>query len=379
MPKSKQSIFFITPTPPPFGGIAILSKSILEAGLKDNLKVIQLNVGTKGTREKIDSIRFMGIINAILNYFKLFFLCLKNRKTNNAFVTGTSNWGVIRDFGFVFILWLFRVKILLNLHGTRKLKNSNSLIKLLSILEMRMSYKVLSPTKIDFNAAREYLKNKEKVHLFYNSTIVQIKYLETKKEHSSKDYQKLNLIGIGRLSDAKGTYDLINASIQLLKENYNIQLKWIGRGAYEEDDIRAQQILKKENIQDKIQFLQDLTEDEKYKVILESDIFILPSKNDNLPISILEAMACAKPILSTFMGAIPEVIIPNKNGWLIEPGDISELKEIIKSIYAKEYDLIKIGEFNREQFLKLYDSRKRVKEIINLISNTNSLASSLNG
>ncbi len=369
MGENKPKIFYITPVPPPFGGIAILSKSILEAGLKDKLTVIQLNVGTKALREKINSIRIKGAFNAIYNYFKLFFLCAKNISAKYAFVTGTSNWGVVRDFGFVFILWLFRVKIFLNLHGTRKLKKSNFIVKALSLLEMKMAYKVLSPTKIDYKAAKKLISESDKVHLFYNSTNIPYEYIENVDSYSDNKTNELNMVGIGRLSDAKGTYDLVNICIELIKENYNVNLKWIGRGAYKEDDIKGQEIVNKENLGDRIQFLKDLTEEEKFKCIQESDVFVLPSKNDNLPISILEAMACAKPILSTYMGAIPEVIIPNKNGWLIEPGNLQDLKTNIKNIFVEKNKLKEIGEHNQNQFFKLYDAKNRVNEILDFISN----------
>ena len=355
--------------PPPFGGIAVLSKSILQAGLRKELSVIELDVGTKGVREKINSIRFIGAFNALINYFKLFFLCVRHLDSRYAFVTGTSNWGVLRDFGFVFILWMFRVKILLNLHGTRKLRSSNILIRSISILEMKMAYRVLSPTKVDYEAAEQFFVDKEKVHLFYNSAYIPQELTNHVNKRKNENDKKLTLIGIGRLSDAKGTYDLLDVCIKLIREGYNIHLKWIGRGAYEEDDLKANEIVKDEKLEEQIQFLKDLSEEEKYQHINNSDIFVLPTKNDNLPISILEAMACGKPIISSFMGAIPEVISED-NGWLINPGSKEKLAECIKSIYLENFDLEEIGKNNLNAFSNIFASKNRVKELL-IFSNLN--------
>lgn len=366
MGNNKKKIFYISPIPPPFGGIAILSKAILEAGLTDKLSVIQIDVGTKGLREKINSIRFLGVFNALINYIRLFFLCVRHIDSRHAFVTGTSNWGVLRDFGFVFILWIFRVKVLLNLHGTRKLKSSNIIVRCISVLEMKMAYRVLSPTKVDFEAAKQYFVDKEKVHLYYNSAHIPQEFTNITKNKKNENDKKLTLIGIGRLSDAKGTYDLLDVCIKLIKDDYNIHLKWIGRGAYAEDDIKANEIVQGEKLEKQIQFLKDLSEEEKYQHITESDVFVLPTKNDNLPISILEAMACGKPVISSFMGAIPEVISEN-NGWLIQPGDKNELSECIKSIYLERSDFERIGDNNLTVFNNIYASENRVKELINFL------------
>lgn len=362
----KKKIFYISPMPPPFGGIAILSKSILDAGLKNELSVIHLDTATKGVREKIKTIRFKGILNGIVNYVKLLFLCIKHIDTKHAFVTGTSNWGVLRDFGYVLILRIFRVKILLNLHGTRKLKSSNIIVRILSILEMKMAYKVLSPTKVDFESAKRYINVSEKVHLFYNSTYIPKKLIDNTKYINVKDSKKLTLIGIGRLSEAKGTFDLLNICVNLIKEGYDIHLKWIGRGAYIDDDIKSNKIVQNEKLENKVEFLKDLSEKEKYEQIIKSDVFVLPTKDDNLPISIIEAMACGKPIISTFMGAIPEVISEN-NGWLVNHSNNNELKECIKSIYLKRSDFGRIGDNNRSAFNSIYASENRVKELISLL------------
>jgi len=363
----KQKLIYVTPIPPPFGGIAILSNSILKAGLKDKFDIIQLNTATKGLTEKIDSIRIKGVFNSIGNYFKLFFICIKHPEAKYAFLTGTSNAGIYRDIWYMLILWFFRKKILFNLHGTRNLENGFSLKKQVTLWTIKMSYLVLSPTKVDYNAALNLTKKKNKVKLFYNSTYIE-KNLLIYETNTQTRNNYLNIIGIGRLSDAKGAFDLIDVCIKLIKENYKIKMIWIGRGAYEADDIKAKKIIEENQCSENIILLKDLSEEEKYKQIHHSDIFVLPTKNDNLPISILEAMACAKPVLSTYMGAIPEVIIPQVNGWLIHVNDKTSLYNLLKSFCVDSSSFEKMGLKNKNDFDSIYSSINRVNEILKFLS-----------
>lgn len=369
----KEKLLYITPIPPPYGGIAVLCQSILNAGLKKQFDVIQLNTTKKALREKIDSVRIIGVINSIKNYIKLIRICSKNKDVRYAFLTGTSNLAIIRDYIYIIILKIFKIKPIFYLHGTRKLPNSSFIIRLISKKAMNASTYILSPTKVDFESAKKISNNPEKVKLFYNSTIVKVNIMQ-KYNISPIQNKPLKIIGIGRLSDAKGAFDLLNVCINLLNESYAIQLYWIGRGAYEADDRKAEAMIKRQDdiIQKNIFLLKDLTEDEKFNYLSQADIFILPTKNDNLPISILEAMAFGLPVISTYMGAIPEVIINNKNGWLIKHSDNNLLKEaIIKAISSKKL-FSEISIINKQDFIQNFDSSNRVIEITSLIAEMNS-------
>ena len=62
------------------------------------------------------------------------------------------------------------------------------------------------------------------------------------------------------------------------------------------------------------------------------DVFVLPSYNEGLPISILEAMSYNLPIISTKVGGIPEILKNEYNGYLINPGDLIALENAISAL-----------------------------------------------
>jgi glycosyltransferase involved in cell wall biosynthesis len=66
--------------------------------------------------------------------------------------------------------------------------------------------------------------------------------------------------------------------------------------------------------------------------LLDLDIFVLPTRAENLPIAILEAMACALPVISTRVGGISELVRENETGILVDPDDCPALAQALERL-----------------------------------------------
>jgi glycosyltransferase involved in cell wall biosynthesis len=64
----------------------------------------------------------------------------------------------------------------------------------------------------------------------------------------------------------------------------------------------------------------------------ELDVFVLPTRGDNLPVSILEAMAAGLPVVATRVGGIPEQVEDGTTGYLVEPDDVGGLADAIRRL-----------------------------------------------
>lgn len=131
-------------------------------------------------------------------------------------------------------------------------------------------------------------------------------------------------VSLGRLGERKGTYDLIKAIEQVKLQIPDIKCYLAGDG----DIDRCKQIVKQRNLKNNIIIVGWADFDKKLELLKKSSVLVLPSYNEGLPMAILEGMACGKAIISTTVGAIPEVV-KEENGVLIEPGDIKKLTEAI--------------------------------------------------
>lgn len=140
---------------------------------------------------------------------------------------------------------------------------------------------------------------------------------------------------LGRLGKEKGVYDLIDAVEEVVKYIPNIKVYMAGDGEVE----KVRRIVIEKGLKNNIEVIGWVDDNKKIELLKEVGTIILPSYNEGLPMSILEGMACGKAVISTKVGAIPEVV-KDKNGTLIEPGDKDELISTIL-MYCNNVEIIK--------------------------------------
>ena len=97
---------------------------------------------------------------------------------------------------------------------------------------------------------------------------------------------------------------------------------------------RLIKIIKDKKLDEIIRFAGWVNGEKKIEVLNKSHVFILPSYIEALPISILEAMSYNLPIISTRVGDIPDIVINNENGFLINPKDKDALKNAISEMLS---------------------------------------------
>lgn len=161
----------------------------------------------------------------------------------------------------------------------------------------------------------------------------------------------LSLIYLGSLVQNKGIFDLLD----VMTANRD---RWRGKvtltigGKYNEDKILS--IINDNELSDMITFLGWVKGTDKDRLMAASDILVLPSYFEGVPICILEAMTYAMPVISTSVGGIPEIMTNGIEGTLIAPGDKDALTRAI-DMYVEQPELLETqghaGYHHSQQFL----------------------------
>ncbi len=147
-----------------------------------------------------------------------------------------------------------------------------------------------------------------------------------RKELGVKEVSKL--VGtLGRLIPLKAHDDLIRAAKIVCEKMCDVEFILAGDGPL----LSSLKVLaKRHGISDRFHFLG--FRDDAISILQLLDVFVLPSKIEGLPISLLEAMAIGKPVVATEVGGIPSVIRDGFNGLLVQPGDVMSLAQSIVAL-----------------------------------------------
>lgn len=158
------------------------------------------------------------------------------------------------------------------------------------------------------------------------------------------------LLYVGRLTYNKGIMDLVNAFERIYNE-YSTKLVIVGNGAMLPE---LKQKISDKKMEDKIIFCGHKNTNELVKLYQRSTIFISPSHYESGPLTLLEAMSCGKPVISTNVGLAQECINNCKNGILIEPESVNDMRNAISYLLDNENLRYKLGKNARKTILNNY-------------------------
>jgi glycosyltransferase involved in cell wall biosynthesis len=153
------------------------------------------------------------------------------------------------------------------------------------------------------------------------------------KKYTSIKNRKLKLLFVGGLSQRKGIANIFEA-VEGLKDY--VELTIVGK-KNTEDCLPLNEGLKKHN------WIVSLSHNKVLELMKESDVLLFPSLFEGFGLVITEAMSCGTPVITTERTIGPDIIMHNKNGWLINAGKTEELKQVLKNILDEKIELELIG------------------------------------
>ncbi|ENM5835796.1 glycosyltransferase, partial [Vibrio metoecus] len=158
------------------------------------------------------------------------------------------------------------------------------------------------------------------------------------------DTETCNFTFIGELSKRKGITDLLNAFA--MNEVENARLLIAGNG----DIAQLSYLCTELGISNKVEFLGWINNKQKLDLLARTDVVVLPSYAEGLPMSILEAMSAGLPVITTSVGAIGDAITNNVNGLIVEPGNISDIFLAINELASNPDKRIEFGIAAKNKF-----------------------------
>ncbi len=263
----------------------------------------------------------------------------------------STYWSFWENAVYVLLSKLARRKTLLHVHGghfEQFYERSNSFVRSLIRKSVELSDQVIVLSQIWKRFFAQLIPEDKIVVLenFVDSS--SYSGFERKVDFRKDVIDVLFVGGVG--AKTKGIYDVFRAIPFVIRECKNVCFVFVAC-----NDIQRPAAIFDEVVLSHVKFLDYMHGDEKIQVFCSSDVFVLPSHFEGLPIAMLEAMAAGLPIVATSVGGVPEVIEDGTNGFLIQVGDYKALADRILVLARNKRLRWQMGVNNVNKIRERYD------------------------
>lgn len=299
----------------------------------------------------------------LLAYFKILFLVLFFRP-DVVHIHMSYKGSFYRTYFIHKICFKFGIRDLIHLHGSEfkqwyddsDYKTQNKIKKLLRECNKMIVLGSIWKARI--------LEIEPKTQIIVVNNTVPIP-----SEIAKFDRSKFQVLFLGVLIKRKGIEDFLEAISLLNIDGKRNNSNFVIAGTGEEEN-RLKKKCHDLNLDNLVEFTGWIDRKKKEKLILESQMLVLPSYNEGLPMAVLEAMSFGLPIVATDVGDMREAIIEGGNGYLTIPGEKRELAAAMNKIISTEkVDWEIFSNMSRQIAEKKFTDSNYKKVFINLYKN----------
>jgi glycosyltransferase involved in cell wall biosynthesis len=214
-----------------------------------------------------------------------------------------------------------------------------------------------------------YKVNEAKIRVIHNGVDVN-KFKPASDKRKAKEELGLNpediaILSVGRLYARKGLFTLIESVPAVVKWFRNAKFVISGKGQSNEMKKLIAHA-EKLGIRDNIIFTGYFPDEKLPRLYQAADVFAFSTFYENLPFAVLEALSTGLPVVTTYVGGIPEMIDSGKNGFLVQPFNAKALSERVLYFLEHPAEADEMGFLGRKTILERFDWRFIVKKVLNV-------------
>jgi glycosyltransferase involved in cell wall biosynthesis len=350
-------VLLLSPLPPPEGGIATWTLRIMETEAFSAVNLSHVNTAIRRGHSGMSGSLLKRAYQSVGTIPKFLWICISNRP-DVVHVTVSGFPGYYRDILYVLIASILRIKIILNLHfGDVASITSDvpSLVRPLVHFSLRSAW-CIAPLSTPMLVA---LKGLNIAHAKVIPNFVDVQPELNVQSSASDDFESLRLLYVGWLIPAKGIVELLEAVQKV--ERVNLTLigpslsQYVnGNAAWVDDLIRDR------GLGDRVTYLGRMDTDRTRSAFREHDALILPSHQEGFPYVVLEGMEAGIPVIATKVGAIPEIIRDELDGYLIDVKDVESMAQRITDLRDDSAKRTSMGKSARLRAIEQFSSERVV-------------------
>lgn len=328
----KERILFMGQLPPPVHGVTMMNNNLVTSKiLQANFHFDIVNLHFITSIDEISKYSVKKVVKAIRYGYEITKKLLRNKPDLVYFTISPKGYAFFRDSLYVCILKAFRKKIVFHLHGKgiRENARSNFIIKALSAWILRNSYVICLSERLIPDIEGVY---RSTPFVVQNGIKVQSDSCE-RKPHIPGSVP--NILYLSNYARDKGVLILIDALKILKDKGVPFRAQLVGAPANLTPEF-LRDVISKQHLEEFVEIAGPLYDEAKREAFKMADLFVFPSLNDAFPLVILEAMQYFLPVVASFEGGIPDMVVDKDTGFLIENIDAGKLADKLSVLLGNE-------------------------------------------
>lgn len=309
------------------GGIAAVISGYYNSTLEQDYEMIYVESYKDGNK-------FEKLIKGVFGYFS-FIRVILFKKPDLVHIHSSFGPSFYRKIPFIYMASWKNIPIINHIHGA----DFNEFYVNAKDHKRKKIKKIYNKCSCLIALSDEWKENlstivpENKIKVIENYSIIHSDAFLEKQHRSCNN----TVLFLGEIGKRKGCYDIPEVIENVSKEISNVKFIIAGAGT-EFDEESIKQMIKEKNIENNVFFPGWVSNEKKDNLLKKADIFFLPSYNEGMPMSILDAMGYGLPIVSTNVGGIPKIVHNGINGYSCTPGDLTKFyKSIIKLLKEDDF------------------------------------------
>lgn len=181
-------------------------------------------------------------------------------------------------------------------------------------------------------------------------------------DRSPRPSPAARFVCVGRLCEQKGQLLLVEAAARLVASGRQFELVLVGDGEMRDEIERA---IERAGLRSHVEITGWADGARVREELARARALVLPSLAEGLPVVIVEALALGRPVISTFVAGIPELVETGCCGWLVPAGSVDALVvAMAAALDASPDELERLGREGRSRVEKLHDARTAVEPLV---------------
>jgi len=343
---TRRKVVLFGPSLDAVSGVSTHVRMLFTSNLARDYDLLHFQVGSEGRRENA----LQKLMRFTLSPFHLAFFLLRTGAEAvhmNASLDPKSYW---RDLVYSIVARILGRRVVNQIHGgamPQDFFRGNAFLTWLLRCFLVSSDVVTVLSSAELATYRAF-DSRIKVHLIPNA-IDPAGLADQMRPYNTDG--PLKLVYVGRLLRTKGLFEVIDALAELKRAGRQFNLCIAGGGP---DQGELMVATEHADLKDRVQFLGSVFAEEKCRLWLESDLFVLPSYMEGLPYSLLEAMAAGCVPVTTPVAAIPDVMRDGEHGLFVPARNAGALAIAVAALDDDRERLIRMAEAARRRVLEQY-------------------------